>query len=293
MVNNGLLSYRAAVVPVVVGYNGNHFSSSSTSKPPAPPAAAAPAATASPPAAPAPAPKAPAPAPPKAAVEETALSPITEKRNAMRKIDKHLVYYNEDAEKKFLPAPVLPENLQELQALDTSDSRFHTKSDGNRRHVVIRQSHKSSKQAPLNPESIWRIYFYEDGTNSERWVNPLMGWTSNADPYQSNPPITFETAADAVYFAKKCNWSYEVEEPIRRYMRNDNAQYQDNFLKPAITDQLKREGIHIKEWERKSAGTSHYFRPLNYHGTGFVRQHGPTGTTQPIAQHVPGMYKSR
>lgn len=253
--------------------------------------ASSPATTASKP----PAPPATKPAaPPAAAAAENEISPITERRDLLRKMDRHLIYYNESAEKQFLPAPTLPENIKELTALDSSDVAFHNiKEDGSKRMVYIRQMEKNSKQSPLNPESCWRIYFYEDGTSSERWENPLMGWTSNADPYQTNPPITFETAADAVYFAKKCGWNYYVHMPILRVMRDDNAQYQDNFLKPAVVLQLQKEGVQIKEWARSAAATSHYFRPLNYHGTQPVRQHGPTGTTIPIAPHVPGIYKKR
>ena len=229
-----------------------------------------------------------------AAAAENEISPITERREQLSQMDRHLIYYNELAERQYLPGPTLPENVKEMTALDSSDVAFHNiKEDGTKRMVYIRQMEKNSKQAPLNPESCWRIYFYEDGTSSERWENPLMGWTSNADPFQTNPPITFETAADAVYFAKKCGWKYHVHMPILRIMRDDNAQYQDNFLAPAIVTQLQKEGVQIKEWQRATAATSHYFRPLNYHGTQPVRQHGPTGTTIPIAPHVPSTYKKR
>lgn len=244
---------------------------------------------------PAPPPKPAAPAPAAAAAApSTEISPLTEKRTEMSQIDKHLVYYNKDAESKYLPAPTLPDNIYELTALDPSDrmASLNMKSDGTQRIVHIRQAQKSSKQAPLNPESIWRIYFYEDGTNAERWINPLMGWTSNADPYQTNPPITFETASDAVHFAQKCGWKYYVHMPIKRMMRNDNAQYQDNFLKPSIVVQLQKDGIGIKEWQRNAACTSHYFRPYNYHGTKPTPQYGPNGTA-PIAPHVTGIYKRR
>jgi ETC complex I subunit conserved region len=236
----------------------------------------------------------PAPVAPKPpAPEDTGLSPVTEHRQELTQLDRHLVYRNAEAEAKYLPAPVLPENISEISLLDQSDFRRRTKMDGSPRTVIIRQEKKSSRQAPLNPESSWRIFFYEDGTNSERWVNPLMGWTSNADPFQFNPPITFENAAEAVYFAKKCGWNYVVKQPILRQMRNDDAQYQDNFLKPAVAAKIQKEGVACAEWQRKEAATSHYFRPLNYHGTAPVVQHGPTGQTAPVAPHVPGLYKRR
>jgi hypothetical protein len=220
---------------------------------------------------------------------EDGLSPVTEKRQKMSKFDRHMVWGKTG---DHMPAPILPDDPKELAVLDSADQRFRTKMDGSSRTVVIRQQQKSSRQAPLNPESVWRIYFYEDGTTSERWTNSLMGWTSNADPYQVSPPLTFENAQEAVYFVKKRGWKYVVKQPILRYMRRDDAQYQDNFLPQAIVSRVQREGKSCDEWKRTSAGTSHYFRPLKYHGDGTVPQYGPNGTSQ-VAPHVEGYYKLR
>jgi ETC complex I subunit conserved region len=148
------------------------------------------------------------------------------------------------------------------------------------------------RQSPLAPEMTWAIFFQEDGTVSEKWTNSLMGWASNADPYQSAPPLHFDNAAEAVYFAKKRGGNYIVQHPITRYMRNDGVQYQDNFLPQAVAAKVRKEGITCDYWHRKSAGTSHYFRPLKYHGDGTVVQHGPNGEAA-IADHVKGQYKIR
>lgn len=234
-------------------------------------------------------PAAPAVAPPKTDDETDAISPITQKRKEMEKFDRHMVWGKTG---EFMPAPILPEDPSEIAALDPVDHGHRTKMDGSARTVVIRQQKKSTRQAPLNPEVSWRIYFYEDGMISEKWTNSLMGWTSNADPYQSAPPLTFENAADAVYFAKKRGWNYVVKQPILRYMRRDDAQYQDNFLPQSVAAKLQKEGKSCDQWRRKAAGTSHYFRPLKYHGDGTVVQHGPNGKA-PIAKHVEGYYKLR
>ena len=45
-------------------------------------------------------------------------------------------------------------------------------------------------------------------------------------------------------------------------------------------------------WKRAEASTSHYFRPLKYHGHGVVDQHGPNGGAK-IEAHVEGQYKMR
>jgi len=221
--------------------------------------------------------------------EEKGVNPVHELREKMTKMNPAMVFGLPDSA---LPAPVLPKNVKELARLDQADTRFRTKMNGEPRTVMIRQLEKSSRQAPLNPESRWIIAFNEDGTTAEKWNNSLMGWVSNADPYQCDPPLHFSNAAEAVYFAKKRGWNYLVARPILRTIRDDDAQYQDNFLPQKVALRVEEEGTRCPEWERKSAGTSHYFRPLKYHGDGTVPQHGPNAK-QPIAAHVEGYYKLR
>lgn len=52
---------------------------------------------------------------------------------------------------------------------------------------------------------------------AEKWANPLMGWTSTADyQYMSYRRLAFDTKEDAIDFAEKRGWAYEVEEPNPR-----------------------------------------------------------------------------
>lgn len=220
---------------------------------------------------------------------EDAISPAAERREKMSKFDRHMVWGKTNEE---LPAPILPENVEEIAVLDPVDKGHRTRMDGAARTVIIRQQKKSMRQAPLNPEMSWKIFFYEDGMYSEKWTNSLMGWTSNADPYQCAPPLSFESAADATYFAKKRGWNFVVKHPITRYMRNDDAQYQDNFLPQAVAAKVKKEGTSCDHWHRTSAGTSHYFRPLTFHGDSEVDQHGPNGSAK-IDPAPEGYYKTR
>jgi hypothetical protein len=191
-----------------------------------------------------------------------------------------------------LPDPVLPENPAEVTALDPAHLRSKIMPDGRERMVVIKQLRAKPNQSPLNPEKIWKISFNDDGAISERWKNPLMGWNSTADTMGCDPPLFFRNAKEAVYFAQKRGWKYLVKEPVIRTLRSDETQYQDNFLPKAIANKVKREGIHCDHWQRSEAGTSHYFRPLHYHGKRTVGQHGayPDQKTVP---HVEGCYKMR
>eukprot|EP00312_Isochrysidales_sp_CCMP1244_P004108 CAMPEP_0196689676 /NCGR_PEP_ID=MMETSP1090-20130531/18778_1 /TAXON_ID=37098 /ORGANISM="Isochrysis sp, Strain CCMP1244" /LENGTH=199 /DNA_ID=CAMNT_0042028707 /DNA_START=20 /DNA_END=619 /DNA_ORIENTATION=+ len=59
----------------------------------------------------------------------------------------------------------------------------------------------------------WKISW--DDENTQRWSNPLMGWTSTRDPF-SNTPMTleFHSAEDAIRFVQNNGWKYEVQEPV-------------------------------------------------------------------------------
>ena len=223
--------------------------------------------------------------------EEGALSPVAKKVQAMRKANKFQIMG--PAKDDFLPSIPLPEDPSEVRFLDPADLDSRLKRDGSKRTVVIRQDSASIKQAPLNPESKWRIAMFEDGAYAqETWKNELMGWTSSSDPYQCEVPLEFTNAMDAVYFAKKRGWEYVVEKPILRKIRDDDVGYEHNFLPQDIQAQVEMEGTGCRQWERKSSGTSHYFRPLKYHGDGTVRQHG-AAREQATDKAPEGYYKMR
>lgn len=192
----------------------------------------------------------------------------------------------------YLPDPVLPENPGEVSALDPAYKTSVVQPDGRVRMVVIKQLRARPNQSPLNPEKYWKISFTDDGAVADRWKNSLMGWNSTADTMGCDPPLYFKNAEEAVYFAEKRGWKYLVKEPVIRKLRDDGAQYQDNFLPQSVANLVKREGAHCDHWKRAEAGSSHYFRPLKYHGDGTVRQHGPN-MMETSAPHTEGYYKVR
>eukprot|EP00559_Dactyliosolen_fragilissimus_P005126 CAMPEP_0184857856 /NCGR_PEP_ID=MMETSP0580-20130426/3002_1 /TAXON_ID=1118495 /ORGANISM="Dactyliosolen fragilissimus" /LENGTH=280 /DNA_ID=CAMNT_0027353701 /DNA_START=37 /DNA_END=879 /DNA_ORIENTATION=- len=212
---------------------------------------------------------------------------------ATRQIDTTMVWGTTVAP----PDPVLPEKPSEIAALDPAHDTQDMPSlvDGGKRLVHIKQEQASVTQSPLNIEKEWFISFMEEGEAAAQcWENPLMGWVSSADPLASNMRLqmSFNTAADAVYFAKKRGWDFVVDEPMLRKGRSDDALYQDNFLSQAVAGRVRREKSACAQWSRPESGTSHYFRPLKYHGDGTVNQHGPNGDKD-IDPHVEGYYKIR
>lgn len=217
-------------------------------------------------------------------------SPVEVKASEMKKVDPYMVFGDTEA----LPAPVLPENPAEISALDPAQARHSVMPDGTKRLVHIRQGFSSPMQSPRNKENNWVISFQDEGETANAWINPLMGWVSGADPQASHmhSQVSFPTAADAVYFCKKRGYNFVVDPPKFRKIRRDGAQYQDNFLPQDVADQVVREKTLCNHWERPKSCTSHYMRPLKYHGDGESPQYGPN-PKQKTAKHVEGVYKMR
>uniref|UniRef100_A0A672GYK1 NADH dehydrogenase [ubiquinone] iron-sulfur protein 4, mitochondrial n=1 Tax=Salarias fasciatus TaxID=181472 RepID=A0A672GYK1_SALFA len=79
-------------------------------------------------------------------------------------------------------------------------------------HIKTRRVHifvpaKTAMQSGANSTKKWKMDF----DTRERWENPLMGWASTADPL-SNMVLSFSSKEDAIAFAEKNGWSYEVTE---------------------------------------------------------------------------------
>ncbi len=69
-------------------------------------------------------------------------------------------------------------------------------------------------------------WILEYETNSQRKVEPLMGWTSSGDTL-NQVKLNFDTSADAVAFAEKNNWQYNLLTENKRRVKPRN--YSDNF----------------------------------------------------------------
>jgi len=210
----------------------------------------------------------------------------------MHAIDPHAVF----AVTTPVADPVLPENKEEIAALDPAyKNQIPLTPEGAEKWVVIKQEQaKWPGQSPLEKEAKWIISFQDEGEIGETWDNPLMGWVSSSDPMANNMRLqmSFDNAAEARYFAEKRGWKFTVDHPIIRKGRDDNAQYQDVFLPQAVMGKIKREGHKCDHWHREAAGASHYFRPLKYHGNGTVRQHG-TNVEETTMNDADSYYRMR
>ncbi|XP_065455017.1 NADH dehydrogenase [ubiquinone] iron-sulfur protein 4, mitochondrial isoform X1 [Chrysemys picta bellii] len=114
-------------------------------------------------------------------------------------------------------ARCLPDSGQDITPL-TGVPEEHIKT----RKVQIFVPARNAMQAGVNNTKKWKLEF----DTRERWENPLMGWASTADPL-SNMVLAFSTKEDAIAFAEKNGWSYDVQE--RRIPKPKSKSYGENF----------------------------------------------------------------
>lgn len=139
------------------------------------------------------------------------------------------------------------------------------------RTVVIAPRINKTLQSGGAVNHLWQISW----KNQERWSNPLMGWTSTADP-MSNLKLTFDSEAEAVAFAEKNGWKYETRAPCAETtVEPGTFSYSHNFLPKKVMAKVRAEGPRTKQFSFSKAGRSHWFMPLKYAGDGEVEQHGP------------------
>eukprot|EP00891_Asterochloris_glomerata_P006193 jgi/Astpho2/6193/Aster-x1353 len=123
-----------------------------------------------------------------------------------------------------------------------------------RRQVVIYAPSRTASQqgssrtaGPLGKGPGWKIAFQ----NMQKWENPLIGWTSTADPVDTvaRSGLEFGSREAAIAFADKHGWEYEVREPtMKRTDRTKRfAGYGDNYS-------VKRAGYPIGGLPSEQAG---------------------------------------
>ncbi|KAH8516370.1 hypothetical protein H0E87_004640 [Populus deltoides] len=78
-----------------------------------------------------------------------------------------------------------------------------------RRRVIIYSPARTATQQGSGKVGRWKINFL----STQKWENPLMGWTSTGDPYANvgEAGISFDSEEAAKAFAEKHGWEYEVK----------------------------------------------------------------------------------
>ncbi|XP_061970055.1 NADH dehydrogenase [ubiquinone] iron-sulfur protein 4, mitochondrial-like isoform X2 [Populus nigra] len=76
-----------------------------------------------------------------------------------------------------------------------------------RRRVIIYSPARTATQQGSGKVGRWKINFL----STQKWENPLMGWTSTGDPYANvgEAGLSFDSEEAAKAFAEKHGWEYE------------------------------------------------------------------------------------
>ena len=134
-----------------------------------------------------------------------------------------------------------------------------------RQHKTVQSAEKISHQYMIT----W--------DNQERWMNPLMGWTSSADP-MSNVRLPFDSKEDAIAFAERNGWKYKVRAATKMQDAENygRIKYAQVFLSNKISEAIKESGGKMgkKIFAYPGYGQGNFFNPLKYHGDGIVEQYG-------------------
>ncbi|GMY17378.1 NADH dehydrogenase [ubiquinone] iron-sulfur protein 4, mitochondrial-like [Fagus crenata] len=78
-----------------------------------------------------------------------------------------------------------------------------------RRRVIIYSPARTATQQGSGKVGRWKINFL----STQKWENPLMGWTSTGDPYANvgEAGLSFDSEEAAKAFAEKYGWDYVVK----------------------------------------------------------------------------------
>ncbi|KAG6975709.1 hypothetical protein JG688_00002097 [Phytophthora aleatoria] len=131
---------------------------------------------------------------------------------------------------------------------------------------------RNQMQSGIHQTKHWEIRFESPRT----WENPLMGWTSSADPYVGLGLATkFDTKEAAERFAKKQGWELEIAEPAPVGDYYGKISYSHNFLPEHVETLIKQKGKKSAvQFKHPTGRRSNWVKTLKYHGNGVVAQHG-------------------
>lgn len=160
----------------------------------------------------------------------------------------------------------VPQNIAEIAALSAMPHEQQN------RTVIIAPRPQTTMQAGFTKAHQWTITW----KNEERWSNPLMGWTSSADP-MTHVKLNFNSKEDAEAFAQKSGWKYETRAPTSTHIVEPGTfSYAQNFLPKKTMELVREQGIAKNRiFDNKNYGKDHYFPMQNFHGDAEVEPPGP------------------
>ncbi|ORX40855.1 ETC complex I subunit conserved region-domain-containing protein [Kockovaella imperatae] len=94
------------------------------------------------------------------------------------------------------------------------------------RQVRIYKPTKSTMQSAKGKTHRW-VLDWDTLAGAGRWTNPLMGWAASGD-YMQGTNMFFKTMEEAVAFATKQGWSYQIIPPKETKIPPKN--YANNYV---------------------------------------------------------------
>ena len=198
-------------------------------------------------------------------------------KTGAEKAARHTKYMQSTISPKSLTGGVLPSGVELHRPKDMTEISVLTgmPAEHKNRTVVIAPRELKTMQSGDGNAYQWQISW----KNRQRWSNPLMGWTSTADPL-SNLKLTFDSKEDAIAYAEKNGWKIEVRGSTAKANENVTAgthNYSHNFMSRRTLAEIKDQrdaGVPVMNFHRPMAGNSCWFMQLTWDGTGLVEQHG-------------------
>ena len=93
------------------------------------------------------------------------------------------------------------------------------------RKVTIYKPTRSAMTSATNKTKAWVMGW----DKQSMWHNTCMGWNSGSDP-KSGVKLRFDELDEAVNFAERNGWEYEILEPQQRRSFDGEKDYKYNFL---------------------------------------------------------------
>ncbi|KAK1291953.1 hypothetical protein QJS10_CPB17g02240 [Acorus calamus] len=115
-----------------------------------------------------------------------------------------------------------------------------------RRKVVIYSPARTASQQGSGKVGRWKINFM----STQKWENPLMGWTSTGDPYANvgDAGLGFDSEEAAKEFAEKHGWDYMVKKPHTPLLKGSSRWLYRGARMYLDYAQRQRQGVFVKAY---------------------------------------------
>ena len=155
-----------------------------------------------------------------------------------------------------------------------------------KRKVRILQPAPNAMSSGAHAFKAWRMQVAE---REGRWVNSLMGWASSGDPLGVTGlvKLRFDTKEEAVAYAEKMGWPYEVEPAPPKKSFEGEKSYDRNFLNYHAKARIDRQppGVTSRtQYAHPERGSATYMNLGGLAAAAGTSTHEPSATVEGVSQ---------